>query len=964
METLDIPNCEYASWNKFAKVYMNDELSFLNVNMFSLASKFDDFHALLSKLKHRITFIVITETWLKASNDFLLELEGYKSCNVYREESETGGGIKLFYREDVTVNQVEEYCGIHESCETLLIDAKIPNCGRIKVCALYRPPRRSLSSFFSFFDEMLTKCARHRCVFLGDFNLDMNLAEVNSYVRHYVELYTAYGFINVINKNTYVSPILERDKSCLDHLLHNLVQVKTRNFVLKPNLSDHYCTASLFDLRVSLKKVSVRFRDYSDANVQLYETMMNHEFESLLSIPEDVNEHAEYLVVFLKKLLNKYFPIKTKIYTDKRLKAPWITSEISKCIRKKFKWYRMYRKSLITRESYKKCCKDLRYILNLAKRKYYEKKFQSLGSNMRKNWKVLNKLMSKATSSTPDEFLIDGQAANDPQKIAETFCDYFINKPEGIHRDIGTSNGDYLEITERTSQSMVFFPITQSEVVRSIRALKKQGGLNDISRKFLKLSEREITPHLVTLFNKCVREGIYPNVLKLAKITPVYKKKERNLISNYRPVAVLTNLCKVFESIIFDRLSSFFQKKEILSQNQYGFRKHRSTELAVFTLLDRLLPALDDKLYSICVFLDFTACFDTISRSLLFKKLERYGVRDLVLSLIKSYFEGRKQYVNFKNFNSNAKLQKLGVIQGSKCGPLFYDIYANDISKLCGEKEYLMFADDTVLVYTGTNLNDLILQVNSRLDTIADWCKFNKLSLNSEKCKYMVVSNLDIPMKPIILINNTPIEEVSHFKYLGLQLDSSLKYNVHVNYLCGRLSQLCGMTYRLSSILNLESAKQVYFACVYSIVRYCICIWGGTLQFGHSTDRLCKIYKKCVENLFSKFVPPNCCVFKTVRILKLADIYKYNIGVYMFKIIKLQSCPTLQSNLRLEYPQYHYNTRHREEISTPFPRLNVSIMNYKYQCSKIWNSLPMSIRSASSLSDFKNKIKMHIFSGY
>ena len=275
-----------------------------------------------------------------------------------------------------------------------------------------------------------------------------------------------------------------------------------------------------------------------------------------------------------------------------------------------------------------------------------------------------------------------------------------------------------------------------------------------------------------------------------------------------------------------------------------------------------------------------------------------------------------------------------------------------------------MFADDTVLIHTGTNLNDLMLHVNSRLDTIADWCKFNKLSLNSEKCKYMVVSNLDIPMRPIILINNTPIEEVSHFKYLGLQLDSSLKYNVHINYLCGRLSQLCGMTYRLSSILNLESSKQVYFACVYSIVRYCICIWGGTLHFGHSTDRLCKIYKKCVENLFSKFVSPNCCVFKAVRILKLADIHKYNVGVYMFKIIKLQSCPTLQSNLRLEYPQYNYNTRHREEVSTPFPRINVSIVNYKYQCSKIWNSLPMSIRSASSLTDFKNKIKIHIFSGY
>ena len=111
------------------------------------------------------------------------------------------------------------------------------------------------------------------------------------------------------------------------------------------------------------------------------------------------------------------------------------------------------------------------------------------------------------------------------------------------------------------------------------------------------------------------------------------------------------------------------------------------------------------------------------------------------------------------------------------------------------------------------------------------------------------------------------------------------------------------------------------------------------------------------------FVPPNCCVFKAVGILKLPDLHKYNIGLYMLKIFKYQFCLTLQSHLRLEYLQYQYNTRHREEVSTPLLRLNVSIVIYKYQCSKIWNSLSVSIRSASSSSDFKDKMKSHIFLG-
>ena len=86
--------------------------------------------------------------------------------------------------------------------------------------------------------------------------------------------------------------------------------------------------------------------------------------------------------------------------------------------------------------------------------------------------------------------------------------------------------------------------------------------------------------------------------------------------------------------------------------------------------------------------------------------------------------------------------------------------------------------------------------------------------------------------------------------------------------------------------------------------------------------------------------------------------------MYMFKILRLQSCPTLQENLRLEYPNHHYNTRHRDEVTTPFPRLNVSIINYKYQCSKVWNSLPVSIRNASSIGEFKSRLRNHLLSAY
>ena len=181
-------------------------------------------------------------------------------------------------------------------------------------------------------------------------------------------------------------------------------------------------------------------------------------------------------------------------------------------------------------------------------------------------------------------------------------------------------------------------------------------------------------------------------------------------------------------------MSNFFVSQGLLSENQYGFRKNRSTELAIFSLIDRILPAIENKIYAVCVFLDYSACFDTLSRDILISKLYRYGVRGLPLNLIKSYFADRKQYVNYKDAKSSMVNQDIGVIQGSKCGPMFYDIYSSDISQLCDSDEYLMFADDTCIIYVNENLSELIQHVNNRLAEISDWCKFNKLCLNASKC--------------------------------------------------------------------------------------------------------------------------------------------------------------------------------------------------------------------------------------
>ena len=129
-------------------------------------------------------------------------------------------------------------------------------------------------------------------------------------------------------------------------------------------------------------------------------------------------------------------------------------------------------------------------------------------------------------------------------------------------------------------------------------------------------------------------------------------------------------LSKVPEILICNHLQSFCQTSNFLAKNQLDFRKKRNTELAALTSTDKLLPALEEKQYDICAFLDYSVCFDTLSRSILYDKLERYGIRGISLDFIKAYFANRSQYVYYDTVKSSIRCQELGVIQGSNTGPL------------------------------------------------------------------------------------------------------------------------------------------------------------------------------------------------------------------------------------------------------------------------------------------------------
>ena len=141
-------------------------------------------------------------------------------------------------------------------------------------------------------------------------------------------------------------------------------------------------------------------------------------------------------MTFLRGLLDKYFPIKCKTIPRKRIETPWITSDIRKCITRKHRWFRMAKSNIITLYSYKKYCKALRYLLRVSRSDYYANKLYSLGNNVQKNWKVLNKLMNKGNKGLSERFIIENVSCTNKQRIANEFNNYFLNHPKSIQNNL------------------------------------------------------------------------------------------------------------------------------------------------------------------------------------------------------------------------------------------------------------------------------------------------------------------------------------------------------------------------------------------------------------------------------------------------------------------------------------------------------------------------------------------------
>ena len=317
-----------------------------------------------------------------------------------------------------------------------------------------------------------------------------------------------------------------------------------------------------------------------------------------------------------------------------------------------------------------------------------------------------------------------------------------------------------------------------------------------------------------------LQTGEFPNDLKISRVKPLFKSGEASSFSNYRPISLLPSFSKIFEYVIFKQLYSYMDDNRLFSLEQYGFRTGHSTELAALHLVNHLTKQMDTGKIPINIYIDLSKAFDTLDHAILLDKLKYYGIRGVAYRLFHSYLSNRYQYVEFNGSISSTKVIDTGVPQGSILGPLLFLIYINDLPCVSPLFNMVMYADDTTL-YCNLSNNANENYLNSELNKISEWLASNKLSLNTRKTKFMVFHTVQRKIQyPILTINNTVIERVKQFNFLGIILHYTLKWQKHIDHVskksiqsnwCYVLTQTC---IPRSSVVNSIS---VYNICSFQL---------------------------------------------------------------------------------------------------------------------------------------------------
>ena len=973
-------NCDYLEHGEINQLKQNaTDLTVLQLNIRGLLGKQELLKQFLLEFNDPPDILLLCETWLKPNTDYKVNLLGYKCYHTHRKDK-IGGGVSILVKEKLRSRHRPDLLIQTDIFEYQVVELKT-NKQNVLAVSGYRPPNTNSDRSLKEYKDILKKLRSqktHDLIIGLDHNYDLLKCETNKSTTKFMNMNEDYNLICGITKPTRVT---NKSATLLDNIIiGGKLQCNYTPYVIVEDMSDHYpCLVILHNVNLSKKdKVSITKRNITDDSIDTIKRKLDS-VDWMYLEDLDVNEAFESFHEKLTNTIDEVCPQKEfRIRQDKLIRDPWITKGLQNSLRRQKHLYKEQLRSNdpVSTNRYKSYRNLLKKLLRQSKIAYFTAKCIEYKQNSKKLWQLINQIINKGQKKTLiiENLKIGNLLRYSPQEITKGFCDHFASVGERYAKNIGPSDvlvETYIDQITSNKDCMFLHPTDRQEINSLIQLLpsKTSSGFDDISNKLLKqLSPSLLTP-LCLIYNSSLNTGIFPELMKRADVSPLFKSKLHCDTNNYRPISLLLTISKILEKLVYKRTYSFLEKTNQLYKSQYGFRSHHSCENAVSELTSEVIKGFQNGFYTAALFLDLSKAFNTLEHEVLLKKLEKYGIRGIGLSWFKSYLCDRKMRVKC-HVASSGKMEysdyqtvNYGTPQGSCLGPLIFLIFTNDLYKHLNHCSSILFADDTTLYKTHRNLNFLKWSIQDDMNTLIDWFKANKLTLNVEKTICILFQPTGSNKEFDIEINGVKIFSSNITKFLGMWLDHHMTWATHIGKLTAKLKRNTKLLEYGQHFMTKECKKMIYFAHIQSHINYGLLLWGNSLS-NDQVDKLVKIQLNCIQFIEKKTTMTD---HKILRVDQLIDLENSKFGyklVHGLLPTKIEEACLFDSNKRYLKKTHTYGTRNKSVPNVP------NNMNKQYRASFL-NKGPQSllnkeykIKSKPTLKTFISALKTSLLTTY
>ena len=940
-------------------------INFCNIR--GLSSNFNSVEHHLSSTKPHLLFLAETQV-SEATISNLYSVPSYCLYPNFKSKS----GCCVYVRSNITCARVPEY----ESSDFSTLWLRLNYNSHAKYfCFVYLSPNSTdYQKFFNYLtskvEHILSLSPSSEVSILGDFNVHHRDWLSSSFTSTAGELAFEFSLLNdleqLVKLPTRIPDRLGDRPNILDLFLTSNPSSYSVNLSSPLGSSDHCLisvTCPIHSVPPEAPPERRRLWHFDNANWRdLRGCYADFPWNDYCFRGRDPSDAAERVTELIIAGMEAYIPHSFTSFSNNK---PWFNHTCSSAVNDRDNAFRKYRRqpTPINHARFISTRNRAKSILRRSKRSFIRKKCERLSNSnsSRLFWNLTNHISSNFTkSSFPPLFRADNSVAVSSSDKAELFTQTFASN---------STLDDSGAIPPSPAPSDSFLPkikISYRDVLSALTELntRKAYGPDGIPPVVLKNCASELAPCLVKLFRLCLSTETYPSCWKSALIHPVPKKGDRSNPSNYRPIALISSLSKVFESILNRKIRDHLLSNKLLSDRQYGFLKGRSTGDLLSFLSNSWSSSLRYFGESFAVALDISKAFDRVWHKALISKLPSFGIYPSLCNFLSSFLSGRSIAAVVDGHRSSFMSINSGVPQGSVLSPTLFLMFINDLLSRtsCPIHSY---ADDSTLhtsiyFHKRPSKQELsrareaaLARLSSDLSFISDWGRENLVAFNASKTQFLhITTRTDLP-DISLSFDNTQITPSSSMNILGVSFSSDLSWKDHIISLAKSASQKMGMLFRLRYFFTPKQLLSVYKGIVRPCMEYASHLWHGSPH----TALLNRVERKAFRLIASPLLTDTMQPLSVRRnVASLSLFYRYYHEHCSSELSTIVPPPLRRPrSTRLSTHSHPYS------VQLSNARIGRYSSSFIYSTAQLWNTLPSSIFPTTyDLNTFKHRVSVHL----